>query len=270
MLGYDRPLKPEWIYKTLKLVVPGQKPEEFYEAYNNIAVELTGKDGRRKTRTVLFRTFIYAFQEKQSTIENNLLIELSKQHDFEYMKPLYMAKFMLDYEILAQFTKVFFQIFDPSQTISTKALTAKMVAKFGDTDIVKRSTRAFLKTLSDFNLIEKVTQDSFHQLPKEELSDDHVKNIIRLYTICNHTKQINLKYLDIPLFAWYREPDLNRIAQKYHPAEWEYIVGNDRRLTLYRNGILCYHRTPLVSLSTLQSMPANTLHACHSSPCHLL
>jgi hypothetical protein len=35
MLGYDRPLKPEWIYKTLKLVVPGQKPEEFYEAYNN-------------------------------------------------------------------------------------------------------------------------------------------------------------------------------------------------------------------------------------------
>ena len=132
MLGYDRPLKPEWIYKSLKLVEPGRKPEDYYEAYNDIAVELTGKDGRRKTRTVLFRTFIYSFQEKQSTIENNLLIELSKQHDLEYMKPLYMAKFMLDYDMLAQFTKICFQIFDPSQTMSTKVLKAKMVDKFED------------------------------------------------------------------------------------------------------------------------------------------
>jgi hypothetical protein len=215
-------------------VEPGRKPEDYYEAYNDIAVELTGKDGRRKTRTVLFRTFIYSFQEKQSTIENNLLIELSKQHDLEYMKPLYMAKFMLDYEILAQFTKVFFQIFDPSQTISTKVLTAKMVDKFGDMEIVKRSTRAFLKTLNDFNLIEKVTLDSFHQLPKAELSDEQVKDISYLYAVCNHTKQLNLKHLDIPLFAWYREPDFDRIAKKYHPAEWEYIVGSDRQLLILK------------------------------------
>jgi hypothetical protein len=72
MIGYDRPLKPEWIYKTLKMVEPGKKPEEYYDAYNEIAVELTGKDGRRKTRTVLFRTFIYSFQQKSSVIENNI------------------------------------------------------------------------------------------------------------------------------------------------------------------------------------------------------
>ena len=55
MIGYDRPLKAEWIYKSLQLVKPGHNPKEFYEGYDNIAVELTGKDGRRKTRTVLFR-----------------------------------------------------------------------------------------------------------------------------------------------------------------------------------------------------------------------
>ena len=51
MLGYDRPLKPEWIYKSLRMVEAGRKPEEFYDAYNDIATELTGKDGRRKTRS---------------------------------------------------------------------------------------------------------------------------------------------------------------------------------------------------------------------------
>lgn len=137
MIGYDRPLKPEWIYKTLRIIEPGRKPQEYYDAYNDIAVELTGKDGRRKTRTVLFRTFIYSFQDQQSVIENNLLIDLSKKHELGYMKPIYMAKFMLDYEILAYLTRIFFQIFDPSQTISTKAITAKMVETYGDVEIVK-------------------------------------------------------------------------------------------------------------------------------------
>jgi hypothetical protein len=234
MLGFDRPLKPEWIYKTLQLIEPGKKPEEFYDAYNQIAVELTGKDGRRKTRTVLFRTFIYSFQEKQTTIENNFLIELSKKHDFEYMKPIYMAQFMLHYDILAYFTKVFFQIFDPSQTISTKAISAKMVQQFGDLEIVKRSTRAFIKTLTDFNLIEKVTQDSFHQLPKSELSAEQVKDILKLYSVYNHTQQINLQTLDTPLFAWYKKPEVNKVAHKFHPKEWEYIAGHGRNLVIFK------------------------------------
>ena len=234
MLGYDRPLKPEWIYKSLRMVEAGKKPADYYDAYNEIAVELTGKDGRRKTRTVLFRTFIFSFQEKQSVIENNILIELSKQQEFEYMKPLYMAKFMLDYEILTNFTKVFFQIFDPSQTISTKAITAKMIEKFGDLEIIKRSTRAFIKTLTDYRLIEKISQDSFHQLPKQELSDEQVKDMLHLYAICNHTKQINLKLLDIPLFNWYKAPDLDRIAQKCHPVDWEYIKSADRSILMIK------------------------------------
>jgi len=234
MLGFDRPLKPEWIYKTIQLVEPGKKPEEFYDAYNQIAVELIGKDGRRKTRTVLFRTFIYSFQEKQTTIKNNFIIELSKKQDFEYMKPIYMAQFMLHYEILATFTKAFYQIFDPSQTISTKAIIAKIVQKYGDLEIVKRSTRAFIKTLTDFGLIEKVTQDSFHQLPKTELLAEQIKNILKLYSIYNHTQQINLQTLDKPLFGWYKKPELNKVAHKFHQREWEYIAGHDRNLIILK------------------------------------
>ncbi|HPR33285.1 MAG TPA: hypothetical protein PLK12_14395 [Prolixibacteraceae bacterium] len=212
------------------MVEPGKNPTEYYDAYNDIAVELTGKDGRRKTRTVLFRTFIYSFQEKQTVIENNILIGLSRQYDMEYMKPIYMAKFMLDYEVLAHFTKVFFQIFDPSQTISTKAITAKMVEKFGDLEIVKRSTRAFIKTLTDFNLIEKVTQDTFHQLPKQVLTDEQIKDIINLFSVCQHTKQINLLTLDIPIFAWYKTENLSKTVQKFHPSQWEYVMGSNREL----------------------------------------
>ena len=35
MIGYDRPLKAEWIYKSLQLVEAGKNPKEYYEAYDN-------------------------------------------------------------------------------------------------------------------------------------------------------------------------------------------------------------------------------------------
>lgn len=232
MLGYDRPLKPEWIYKSLRMVEPGRKPEEFYDAYNDIATELTGKHGRRKTRTVLFRTFIYSFQESKSTIEDNILIQLSKKHDFEYMKPIYMAMFMMHYDIFRSFTKTYFQIFDASQEISSTALTKKMTESFGDSEIVKRSTRAFLKTLSDFHIIEPITKASYEQLNKATISKEQVADILKLYAVVNHTKQINIGEFDKTILAYYNAPTLSEVAHSFHAKDWEYIKGHNRELLM--------------------------------------
>jgi hypothetical protein len=232
MVGYDRPLKPEWIYKTLRLVEPGKKPEDFYDAYNDIAVELTGKDGRRKTRTVLFRTFIYSFQESKSLIENNYLIELSKRKDFNYMKPIYLAMFIMDYEILRYFTQTYFKIFDSSQEISSTALTKKMTETYGDAEIIKRSTRSFLKTLSDFDIIEPKSTITYEQIRKLSLSEEQVADILKLYAIVNHTKQLNIGAMDKTIFAYYQIPNLSTIANNYHTSKWEYIKGIDRELLM--------------------------------------
>ena len=234
MMGYDRPLKPEWIYKTLKNIEVGTKPEDFYDVYNEIAVELTGKDGRRKTRTVLFRTFIYSFQESKTKIESNLIIELSKKHDFEYMKPIYMAMFILNYEILKYFTQMFYRIFDASQIVSSVALTKKMTESYGDTEIVKRSTRAFLKTLSDFGILEAKSLNNYEQINKINLTSEQIADILELYAVVNHTKQINIKNLDKTIFSYYNISDLTEIANKYHTDKWEYIRGIDRELLMLR------------------------------------
>ncbi len=232
MIGYDRPLKPEWIYKTLRLVEPGRKPEEFYDAYNEIAVELTGKDGRRKTRTVLFRTFIYRFQESKSIIQDNFLIQLSKEKDFNYMKPIYLAMFIIDYDILRYFTQTYIKIFDASQEVSSTALTKKMTESYGDAEIIKRSTRAFLKTLSDFGIIEPKSTTTFEQIRKSSLSEEQVADILKLYALVNHTKQLNLKALDNSIFAFYQIPDLSLVANHFHTSHWEYIKGIDRELLM--------------------------------------
>ena len=232
MIGYDRPLRPEWIYKSLRMVEPGRKPEEFYDGYNDIAVELTGKDGRRKTRTVLFRTFIFRFQESKTKIENNFLIELSKQKDFEYMKPIYLAMFIMDYDILKYFTQIYSKVFDASQQVSTTAITKKMTEAFGDAEIIKRSTRSFLKTLTEFNIIEPTTTTTYNQLPKQAISAEQVADMLKLYAIINNTKQIDILNIDKSFLSFYKAPKLTEIAKKFHTDRWEFVNGVDRELIL--------------------------------------
>lgn len=234
MMGYDRPLKPEWIYKTLKNIEIDTFPREFYDAYNEIAVELTGKDGRRKTRTILFRTFIYRFQESKTKIENNFLIELSKEKDFEYMKPIYMAMFILDYDILNYFTNMFSRIFDASQEVSSVALTKKMTESYGDTEIVKRSTRSFFRTLIYFGILEKKNAYTYEQLPKYNINKEQVADILELYAVVNNSKQINLKDFDKTIFAFYNIPALTEVANEFHTDRWEYIRGVDRELLIMK------------------------------------
>ena len=229
-IGYDRPLKPEWIYHTLHSIVPGSKPEEFYDSYINLAVERIGKDGRRKTRTVLFRTFIYSFQEKTNVIENNILIELCRKHDIEYMKPILLSKFIMDYEMLRFLTKKLSQIFDPTQEVASTALTKKMVEEFGDIEIVKRSTRAFLKTLSDFNLLVPVGTSKFRQVSRTSLSNEQVRDILLLFASVNKARQIDLKHLDMSIFAFYQKPDLQQVANEFQTKNWDYVRGINREL----------------------------------------
>ena len=212
MIGYDRPLKPEWIYQTLIAITPGSKPEDFYDSYINLAVERVGKDGRRKTRTVLFRTFIFSFQEKTSVIENNFLMELCRKHDLEYMKPILLSKFIMDYEMLRYLTKKLSQLFGPKQEISSTALTKKMVEEFGDIEIVKRSTRAFLKTLTDFKLLIPVGTTKFRQVSRASLSHEQIRDTLLLFASVNKTKQIDLQHLDTTIFSFYQKPDLQQVA----------------------------------------------------------
>ena len=58
MIGFDRPIRPRWIYDSLLLAEPGQKLTELNLSFEEIARELNGKEGKRKVRTVLFRCFL--------------------------------------------------------------------------------------------------------------------------------------------------------------------------------------------------------------------
>jgi len=233
--GFDRPLKPEWIYKTLKIMEPGNAPSEYYKCFDeSIAVERIGKEGTRKIRTVLLRTFVYSFQEQKKITENNMLMQICKTRDPEFVKPLFLAKLLTDYEIFHFMTLKIQQLFDPAQEISSVIVSKKMVEEFGDREIVRRSARAFLATLSFFGILQPLSATRYQQNPKKPLHAEQVKYILKLYAAAQHSAQIDILNFDSAVFAYYQAPDLHQVALTYHNQEWEYIRGINRELLMMR------------------------------------
>ena len=153
MIGIDRPLRPEWIYEILKIVEVGEKPISYNEPFEDIAKELIGKEGKKKARTIIFRSFIYSFQKKKTFVENNIFIECVKGSTLDEIKPLFLLKILIDYEICRFVIQKIGVSIDNSNHISVPLLYKKMVQEYGDRDVVKRSLRSFLSTLVHFGLL---------------------------------------------------------------------------------------------------------------------
>jgi hypothetical protein len=142
--------------------------------------------------------------------------------------------FILDYEILKYFSQMYCKIFDTTQIVSSVALSKKMTETYGDTEIVKRSTRAFFKTLTDFGILKAQSLNQYEQVRKTLLTHEQIADILELYAIVNNSKQINLKTIDKTVFSFYAINDLSVVAHKYHTCKWEYIKGVDRELLMMK------------------------------------
>ncbi len=235
MIGFDRPVKPEWIYKTLRMIEVGHNPGEYNLPFEDIAIELVGKEGKRKVRTVIFRSFIYSFQKQRSKIENNYLIELSHSKTINYLKPLYLIKLIMDYEILRFIINKMNLLIDKSGEFTTTILSKKMIQEYGDRDVVARSVRAFIKTLVYFGVLVEIDNKTFRIVEKLALNAEQIKDVLKLYSQnFIKSKIVDLNQIEKTIFSLIEIPSLNDVAMKYNGQDWEYIKDAHRAILMMK------------------------------------
>ena len=222
MIGFDRPLRPQWIYESLMLAKPGQNLSELNKPFENIARELTGKEGKRKVRTVLFRCFIRDEKNKTKVRKINVLKDLTAQYGLEFMIPIYLFYLIGKTETLLKISEHIFRLYDFGSEINLSFLKEKMLDALGDRDVVTRSAGAFIKTLEAFNVV-------FNQgdriLLKGSLTVNEEQSRIMLQLFAQkivNAPQISLNHLPPALFHYFRMPNLKALAQKYNGQYWDY------------------------------------------------
>ena len=221
MIGFDRPIRPRWIYDTLLLAEPGQKLSELNKPFEGIANELTGKEGKRKARTVLFRCFLRD-EDHSSRVKKNLILkDLSLKHGFDFMVPIYLFYLVGRTSVLYKISDHLFRLYGFGVTINKNFLKDKLVNLFGDRDVVARSVRSFLKTLVYFD----VAQGTKIIYLKRPLKVDEEQISLMIKTFSKEiirTPQIALNDLPKTIFNFFEIPELREVAQKMNGKYWEY------------------------------------------------
>jgi len=233
MIGLDRPLKPEWIYRLLNMIEPGTPASDYYQAFNDIAQELVGKEGKRKVRTIIFRSFIYSMQTSANFIEANPFITWAQTRSLPDLKPLLLAKILMDYSVTRFITQKISQNVNGDNRFSSSILQKKMVQEYGDRDVVKRSVRSFLRTLHHFGILSPLDPQTFVLGKKIAITDDQLRDFLILYGRYHlYTSTIDLSHIDASLLFYFDKIDVERVARKYHQHEWEYIRDEGRRVLM--------------------------------------
>jgi len=222
MIGFDRPLRPHWIYETLLVAEPGQKLSELNKPFESIARELTGKEGKRKVRTVLFRCFLRD-ENNQARVKDNLVLkDFSLQYGFHFMVPVYLFYLVGQTNALFKISGHLFRLYDYGGEINPKFLQEKMTNSFGERDVVARSARAFLKTLNHFGIVNNTNE---HMILKDklELSEEQFRIMLQLYAWeIIGSPQVSLNDLPEAIFNYFSLPDISSVARKYSGQYWDY------------------------------------------------
>lgn len=222
MIGFDRQLRPQWIYESLLLAQPGEKLSDLNRPFESIAKELTGKEGKRKARTVLFRCFIRDEKNKTRAKPQMVLRDLSIDYGCDFMTPIYLFYLIGKTETLLRISEHIFRLYDFGSEISLPFLKEKMADAFGDRDVVTRSVGAFVKTLEFFHVIHTKGEKT---ILKERLLINEKQARIMLQLFAKEiirAPQISLNHLPPALFGFFRMPNLKTIAQKYNGQYWDY------------------------------------------------
>ena len=224
MIGFDRELRPEWIYKTLLLSKFGQKLGELNKPFEDIANDIGGKEAIRKIRTVLFRIFLRDDKRINYAKEKNIIKELSQNNSIEYMAPIYLFYLIGKSEVLIDISKHIFRLYNFGDEISANFLRQKMINVSGDRDVVRRSVSRFLDTLENFNVINKSNGKTYLN-KKLHIDEKQLLIILKLlFEDIMKTPQISLNHLPEMLFNFFEYDDIKNIAHKYNGIYWDYQI----------------------------------------------
>lgn len=236
MIGIDRPMRPQWIYKTLKMVKPGQKTSDYNRKFEKIPSQLVGREGKRKVRTVIFRSFIYSLQKEKHIINNNEFIMWTEKETLKSLEPVFLLKILMDYEITRFIVRKMALSIDSSHQVSVSLLSKLAIKKFGDRDVVKRSVRSFLTTLVHFKILRQAETNNFILNKKKSLSNEDLRKFIILYSkyyICS--KMLNIKEIEPVFFYLFQPADLNAAAKEFNGIDWEYIRELERSILILKS-----------------------------------
>ncbi len=225
MKGFDRPLKPEWIYKITQLLEIGDTIYKERDRLDEALVELDGKTGKRKVITVIGRYFLKTIDNPRGQkVEDNLIFEMVKNCSYEEARPLILFNLLVKASVLQYFSKQIYNYYEGKDAVNSDFLRKKSYEKIGERDIAGRSLRNFLSTLTDFGVLIQEGRSDYKWADKIDVSEENLIKFFKLYSkYYLNSPQISLYNLPEYLFFYFNIHNVQQVAKEYNNIHWQYV-----------------------------------------------
>jgi hypothetical protein len=245
MIGYDRPLHPEWIQEVHRIWKPKMKISEFNEPFKEIAWQVDGVEAKRKARTNLVRYFV-EFEGKgngRTTKEYDLLVKLSQMYSLEDIRPLYLAIIFAQVEVVQTIIHYFAKRYDIGDEINVSKFIQFIKREYGDRDVIKRSVSSFFKSLYFFTVFENSEPNNYKNYffrRKLKVSESLFPYLIfQIFVVGRGKLQIDAnELLSEELLMFFDFDDLDSLINEYNNKFWvisKTIGSTSERLTFIQN-----------------------------------
>ena len=231
-IGFDRYFKRSWMDYCFNLMAAGTDPKQVRELFLDFLMgELPGKDGRRKTFTVINRIWVSPLEELTALRDDALKL-----------KPgtiVHWVMCMAAYPFFASVAEVTGRLSSLDDKISKQQIVRRLYEKYGDREIVERAGRHVLRTFVELGVLISKGRGLYQKAQKVQIVNKQILPLIVEATIRTNLKKIMpVKEIvqNFALFPFQLDPlayeiiDNDRIEYARHGLDKEtYILKNHYR-----------------------------------------
>lgn len=200
MVGLSRPIKLEWLNKTVDLIIGGKTEAEIKNDLNEyLSFEITSPTNLRKTREILMAIWVKTPDELLEI--KNMALEIYNNEN-ENKLVIHWCMILLTYSVFLDVCALIGKMADIQGTFTTSWLKQKLFDFWGERTTLLHSTDKILQTLKYIGSIENIKQGEY-KIKTFEIHDEKVKSLITLTIIAMNTK------------AYYEVSELSQIPQMF-------------------------------------------------------
>jgi len=185
MVGLSRPIKLEWLNKTIELIKQGKTEAEIKNELNGyLSFEITSPTNLRKTREILMTIWVKTPEELLKI--KSLALEISDNYNVNTLV-IHWCMLLLTYPVFSDVCALIGKLTDIQETFTTAWLNQKLFDLWGERTTLLYSTCKILQTLKYIGAIENEKQGQY-RIVTIDVNNEASKILIALTIIAMNSK----------------------------------------------------------------------------------
>lgn len=200
VVGLSRPIKLEWLNKTVELIIEGKTEAEIKDELNEyLSFEISSPTNLRKSREILMNVWVKIPEELEKI--KSLGIDLYKNENVNRLA-IHWCMILLAYPVFSDVCGLIGKMVDIQGTFTTNWLKQKLFDLWGERTTLLHSINKILQTLKYIGSIENVKKGEY-KINTYEVINEELKTLIAMTIIAMKTK------------AYYEVSELSQIPQMF-------------------------------------------------------